>query len=213
MKGQIQFQLPDPPPSRICMDLAEWTGNGTGVFGWSGKASRSSRIEWGGITFWPSPRSDRADLERLGAPWGLSFHIDGDPAPEVPLYPVPGLEVFAWDEGGWLGPWLRTAATLWSISGGTAPFSGRRRMSMPLSSCCGMGPTGRPDWSRNPAFKSTSPGRTPPGSGSSCGGKRRPNSCIRPQKTGRPFRGGPFASNMVSGPAAQPTSMKRTTPW
>ena len=104
MKGQIQFQLPDPPPSRICMDLAEWTGNGTGVFGWSGKASRSSRIEWGGITFWPSPRSDRADLERPGAPWGLSFHIDGDPAPEVPLYPVPGLEVFAWDEGGWLGP-------------------------------------------------------------------------------------------------------------
>ena len=32
------------------MDLAEWS-NGAGVFGWSGKASRSSRVEWGGFTF------------------------------------------------------------------------------------------------------------------------------------------------------------------
>ena len=103
MNGQFRFHLPDPPPSRICMDLAEWS-NGAGVFGWSGKASRSSRVEWGGFTFWPSPRSDRTELERLGAPWGLTFCIDGDPPPEIPLYPVPGLEVFAWDEGGWLGP-------------------------------------------------------------------------------------------------------------
>ena len=60
MKGQIPFQLPDPLPPRICLDLPEWTGNGTGVFGWGGKAPQPSRIEWGGIAFWPSPRSDRA---------------------------------------------------------------------------------------------------------------------------------------------------------
>ena len=152
MNGQFRFQLPDPPPSRICMDLAEWTGNGTGVFGWSGKASRSSRVEWGGFTFWPSPQSDRTELEQLGAPWGLSFCIDGDPV----------------------------------------PFSGRRRIWMPLSSCCRMGPTGRPDWSRSPAFRSTPPGRRPPGSGSSCGGKHRRNNCMLTAETGRPTRGDPF---------------------
>ena len=30
--------------------------------------------------------------------------------PEVPLYPVPGLEVFAWDEGGWLGSLARNGS-------------------------------------------------------------------------------------------------------
>ena len=38
--AEKNLSLPDPLPPRICLDLTEWTGSETVVFGWSGKAPR-----------------------------------------------------------------------------------------------------------------------------------------------------------------------------
>ena len=82
---------------KLYVDASSLNGGGAFVL----ETGKQAELVYAGVTVYSMSPRERPDYGALEQANGLRFLFDDMPAPELPCYPVPQMDVFALDGGGW----------------------------------------------------------------------------------------------------------------
>ena len=82
---------------KLYVDAVSLNGGGAFVL----ETGKQAELVYAGVTVYSMSPRERPDYDALEQANGLRFLFDDMVAPELPCYPVPQMDVFALDDGGW----------------------------------------------------------------------------------------------------------------
>ena len=82
---------------KLYVDASSLNGGGVFVL----KAGKQAELVYTGVTVYSMSPREQPDYDALEQDNVLRFLFDDMRAPELPCYPVPQMDVFALDDGGW----------------------------------------------------------------------------------------------------------------
>ena len=83
---------------KLYVDAVSLNGGGAFVL----ETGKQAELVYAGVTVYSMSPRERPDYDALEQANGLRFLFDDMVAPELPCYPVPQMDGFALDDGGWV---------------------------------------------------------------------------------------------------------------